>query len=87
MDHSNNNLFSSSPSPSHSPLNMNPFEQLNLDYQLSLTHIAELERIIVNKDKELLEKNISSQCAIRYITRLEGKIIKLEDANVSNKTN
>jgi len=83
MDHSNNNLFSSSPSPS----NMNPFEQLSLDYQLSLTHITELERIIVNKDKELLEKNISSQCAIRYITRLEGKIIKLEDANVSNKTN
>jgi len=83
MDHSQNNLSS----PSHSPLNMNPFEQLSHYYQLSLTYTAELERIIVNKDKELLETNISSQCAIRYITRLEEKIIKLEDSNVSNKTN
>jgi hypothetical protein len=58
---------------------MNPFEQLAQDYQIVQIQVGELERVILTKDEEIGEKKISNQSAIRYITSLEDKIIKLGD--------
>lgn len=61
------------------PRPINPFEQLAQDYQIVQIQVAQLETVILTKNKEIGEKEVSNQSAIRYIAHLEEKIIKLGD--------
>ena len=65
---------------------MNPFEQLAQDYLLVQTKVDQLETVILTKTQEIAGKELSNQSAIRYIARLEEKIIKLGDEVTAAKS-